>query len=84
MRTIERTVYSLCREIDDLREEVAHWKQLYEAERDENIQSVNARLEEGRKGIANALLFAFSVSDDAEGNLIISKENRKQLAENYQ
>lgn len=82
MKTMDRTFYSLCEEIDDLKETVAYWKGMYETERDENNKQLNERLEQSKKGVANALMFALSVSDDENGNLVISKENRKSLAEN--
>jgi citrate synthase len=82
MKTMDRTFYSLCEEIDDLKEAVAYWKGMYETERDENNKQLNERLEQSKKGVANALMFALSVSDDENGNLVISKENRKSLAEN--
>jgi hypothetical protein len=83
MNTADRTFYSLCGEIDDLKEAVAYWKQMYETERDENTKQLNDRLEESKKGVANALMFALSVSDDENGNMVVSKENRKALAENW-
>ena len=60
----------------------SYWKEMYETERDENNKQLNERLEQSKKGVANALMFALSVSDDENGNLVISKENRKSLAEN--
>ncbi len=83
MNTADRTFYSLCEEIDDLKEAVAYWKQMYETERDENTKQLNDRLEESKKEVANALMFALSVSDDENGNMVVSKENRKALAENW-
>ena len=82
MKTMDRTFYSLCEEIDDLKEQVSYWKQMYEAERDEYNIQLNERLEQSKKGVANALMFALSVSDDENGNLVISKKNRKSLAKN--
>ena len=79
----DRTVFSLCYEIDVLTEEVAFWKQRYENEVQERNVEWKERHEESMKGVANALRFALSVSDDADGNLVISKENRKELAETW-
>jgi hypothetical protein len=83
MKKSERTFYSLCQEIDDLNESVEYWKSLYEAERKINNDRLNENLESAKQGVANALRFALSVSDDENGNLVISKDDRKQLAENW-
>jgi len=83
MKKAERTFYSLCQEIDDLNESVEYWKGLYEAERKTNNDMLNENLESAKKGVTNALRFALSVSDDENGNLVISKDDRKQLAENW-
>lgn len=36
-----------------------------------------------KRGVANALMFAFSAQDDEHGNLVISKEDRAAIAANY-
>ena len=82
INTVDRTFYSLCQEIDDLKEAVNYWKTMYETERNENMKALNERLEQSKKGIADALMFALSVSDNENGDLVISKENRMFLAEN--
>lgn len=82
MKTMDITFYSLCAEIDNLKEAVAYWKEMYETEKAENNKQLKESLEQSKKGVANALMFAFSASDDEKGNLVISKENRKLLAEN--
>ncbi len=79
----DRLVSSLCDQIDDLEAEVEYWKSKYEEEVRESIQTSNERLEQARKGVANALMFALSVRDDENGNLVIPKEERKALAENW-
>lgn len=81
--TFDRTVYSLCLEIDALREEVRHWQEKYEEERSSNIEMTNERIKDSHIGIANALMFAFHVKDDENGNLVINREDRKALAESY-
>lgn len=79
----DRTVQSLCRQIDNLEEEVDYWKSKYEDEiKQQSIQS-KQQLEEAQKGVANALMFALSVRDDENGNLVIPAEERKSLAENW-
>lgn len=83
MKQAEKTFYSLCIEIDNLNEEVEYYKNLYETEKETNNIMHNENLLSAKKGVANALLFALSVSDDADGNLIISKDNRKVLAEKF-
>lgn len=83
MTTVDRTFYSLCDEIDDLKEAVAYWKQRYENEVQERNTEWKERNEQAMQGVANALRFALAVSDDENGNLVISKENRKELAETW-
>lgn len=83
MTTVDRTFYSLCDEIDDLKEAVAYWKQRYENEVQERNAEWKERNEQAMQGVANALRFALAVSDDENGNLVISKENRKELAETW-
>jgi hypothetical protein len=75
-------IYDLCDEIDELKAAVKYWKQKFEEERAENIKATNERLEESKKGIANALLLCLSVKDNPDGSLSISKEDRYMLAEN--
>ena len=83
MKTTEKTFYSLCEEIDYLKEEVEYYKNLYETERADNCKMLNDSIDNAKQGVANALLFALSVTDDENGNLIISKEDRKNLAQNW-
>lgn len=80
MKQVERTIYQLCEEIDYLKAEVVHYKKLYEAERKENSETLDRNLQQAKEGVATALMFALSVSDDENGNLVISKENRETLA----
>lgn len=79
----DRTVQSLCIEIDDLRSERDYWKCKYENEVRERIDETNERFKSVQKDLGNALMFALSVTDDAEGNLVIPKEKRKELAACY-
>lgn len=80
MKTIDRTVNSLCAEIDYWKEQAANWKQMYEDEKNENIKQLNERFEESKRGVANAIMFALAVKDDENGNLVIKNEDRKSLA----
>jgi predicted choloylglycine hydrolase len=81
--SFDRTVRSLCNQIDSLQEEVAYWQEKYEQEVKERITELNERFEQTKMDVGNALMFAFAVKDDANGNLVIAKEDRKALAENY-
>jgi hypothetical protein len=82
-RTIDIKFSDLCDEIDywkartmKAEEDADYWKNEY-------TENLNKNLASAQKGVANALMFALSVRDDENGNLVIDKENRKTLAENY-
>lgn len=81
--TFDRTVFSLCLEIDELKEEVAHWKSEYDKIRKEYAASMNAQLKSSQQAIGNALKFALAVKDDADGNLVITKDKRDELAKDF-
>ncbi len=81
--TFDKTVYSLCLEIDELKEEVRYWQEKYEEERNVNAKMLDENLLQAKQGVANALRFALSVQDDENGNLVISKENRQTLKETW-
>ncbi len=83
MRTIEKTIFDLCDEIDSLKDDVLYWKEMYENERNESNRLLNERMEDTKTGIANALMFALSVKDNPDGSLSINKEDRKMLASRY-
>lgn len=83
MRKSDATFIDLCDEIDELKDAVSYWKQMYENERDASIKQMNERFEETKKGVGQALMFALSVRDNEDGSLSISKEDRKQLAKNF-
>lgn len=81
--TFDKTVSRLCARIDNLEDEVEYWKTKYEDEiRQQSIES-KQRMEEAQRSVANALMFALSVRDDENGNLVIGKEERKELAANW-
>ena len=84
MKTIDKLVYSLCEEIDSLKEEVKYWKNKAEEERDNNTRMIKDNLKSAERDVANALLFTLSVNDDPNGNLVISKESRKMLSKTWQ
>ncbi len=79
--TFDRAIFSLCSEIDELKNEVNFWREKYKEENKNYCELLNSNLETSKKGLANALLFAISCSDDENGNLVIKKEDRKTLAE---
>ena len=80
MRTIEINTYQLCNQIDNLKEEVLYWRKMYEDEKQFNNQMLSENLATAKAGVANALMFALSIKDDENGNLIINKEDRGKLA----
>lgn len=81
MKRIEILIHDLTDEIDDWKAEAQHWKQKYIEEMDNNTRMVNERLADSERGVANMLMFALAVTDNPDGSLNISKENRKQLSE---
>jgi molecular chaperone GrpE (heat shock protein) len=83
MKTIDLKLAELCDEIDFWKAEAKHYKERFENLRNEMIKDSRERLEESQKGIANALMFALSVKDDGDGNLVVSKDDRKKLAKNW-
>lgn len=83
MKTVDVKFYELCDEIDYWKErtkvaedDAKYWK-------DEYSKHLNESLVSAQKGMANALMFALSVRDDENGNLVIDKDARKELAESY-
>lgn len=77
---IDIVVSELCNEIDYWKERAHYFESLYKEERDDSIRQTNERLEEAKKGVGMALMFALSCSDGPNGELVINKENRKDLA----
>jgi len=75
-------ISDLCDEIDELKQSAAYWKKQYEDERNARNIEMNERLEESKKGVANALMLCLAVKDNPDGSLSIGKEDRKQLANN--
>jgi hypothetical protein len=82
MKTAERTFYSLCDEIDQWKAEANYWKEMYEEERAANIRASNEHLAFVEKGVGQALMFALHVKD-VDGNLVIEKEDREVLANQF-
>ena len=83
MRTADIKFLQLCNEIDQWKDEANYWKEKYEELQKEYSEHINQSLVSAQKGVANALMFALSVKDDENGNLIIDKESRKELAETW-
>ena len=81
--TFDRPFSSFCWEIDELKAEVSYWREKYEALSVKNAGELQERLEDVQRSLDNALVFALSVRDDGNGNLVIEKEDRKLLAETY-
>ena len=83
MKTAEIKFLDLCDEIDYWKERASeaeananYWKNEYSKHLNESIIST-------KKDVANALMFALAVRDDENGNLIIDKESRTELAKNF-
>ena len=83
MKKIEESIYDLCNEVDYWRGEAKYWQEKYEKEVKDFNSHVNEQLEISKKGVANALMFALSVTEDGDGNLIIPSENRSSLADSF-
>lgn len=81
--TFDRTVYSLCSEIDELKEEVKYWREKYEEEKNANFKMIDDNMKHAQQGLAFATRLAMYAHDDEDGNLVISKENRLLLTETW-
>lgn len=79
----EALVTELCEEIDQLMQDRNYYKKLYEEEKKLRNEEFNRSFEDAKKGIANALQFALSIKDAEDGSLVISKEDRNELAQLY-
>jgi len=83
MKTSDIKFQELCDEIDywkertkKAEENAEYWKNEYSIFlKESNISA--------KKNVATALLFALSAEDDKDGNLIIKKGNRKELANRF-
>lgn len=81
--TFTATVRDLCEQVDAWKSQAAYWKEQFEQERKERTALLNENLESAKKGVGQALLFALSVREDGNGNLVIPKENRGTLANSH-
>lgn len=80
---IESLTSSLCDEVDYWKAEAEYWKEQYESERKRYDELLSDNMLTAQRGVAQALMFALSVKDDENGNLVILKEDRKELAEQF-
>lgn len=83
MKTINIEFNRLCDEIDYWKDRADHFEKMYKEELLRETIRVKEQLLEAKKGVANALMITLCAKDDENGNLIIEKEDRKALAENY-
>ena len=82
-KTIDLKISELCNEIDDWKQEAEYWKNKFKKLEKDYCKQSDEDLKSAQKGVANALMFALHVEDDADGNLKINKENRKIMAEPF-
>lgn len=73
-------VSQLCREIDHLQESVEYWRNKYEEEKKLYDNMLSQNLADAQKGLGQALMFALSVKDSENGDLVIPAENRELFA----
>ncbi len=81
--SFDRTIRSLCNEIDYLSEENNYLKEQIDLLKKEMQENFQREWKTTQEGLANALRFAMAAEDDADGNLVIPKEKRSSLAKNY-
>lgn len=81
--TADLKFYALCEEIDywkgiakEAQKDAEYWKSEYS-------KHLNDSLVSAQKGVVDALMFALSVTDDENGNLVIPKEKREELAKRH-
>ena len=82
-RTIDIKFHELCEEIDYWKNQANYYKDLYEKEVTQRSIESKERLLQTQKDVANALRLALYATDDKDGNLVIDKESRKELAKNW-
>lgn len=83
MNTFDRTVKSLCNEIDELKCEVEYWQSLYEQEKADNIRKDKENMDRLNADLGRTIALAFSFKDSEIGDLVIPAEKRKDLAQLY-
>ena len=82
-KTADIKFLELCGEIDYWKERTIKAEKNIEYWKDKYSKHINDRIKSAEKGVADAIVFALSVTDDMDGNLIINKENRKILEERF-
>lgn len=83
MKTANKLFLELCEEIDHYKSEAEYWEQKYRDLLSEYTEYTQNHFEQTQKDVGNALMFALSASEGPNGELLIDKEARKQLAENW-
>ena len=83
MKTVDYKFHELCQEIDYWKDQADYYKAKYEEEIQRSVKETNRQLEESKRNVANALMFALTVKDNEDGSLSISPEDRKRLAKNF-
>jgi len=81
MENNEKTIESIYKEIDDLKEKIKDYKEMYETVKAINNQILSDSLVSTQKGTPTNVMFFMTVSEDENGNLVFKKENRKLLVE---
>ena len=66
--SFDRTIKSLCSQVDRLEEEVDYWKNCYEEQLKATDLLMKESLLNAQKGVAEALRFALASTDDENGN----------------
>lgn len=72
----DRTVLSLCNEVDNLTAEVEYWHSKYDELQREYSEYLNQSLISARRDVGNMLTFALVAREGADGSLIIDRESR--------
>jgi hypothetical protein len=83
MKTFDIKFSELCDEIDYYKFEAERWKAKYEELKNETTKKTSDDLTRAQRDVGNALMFAFHVKDDENGNLVINKEDRKELTKRF-
>ena len=81
--TTELSFLDLCSRVDYWKTRANHFEELYNEERQENVTNLNNSIESAKKGVANALLFSLSATDNPDGSMTIDKDSRTVLAKSY-
>jgi hypothetical protein len=83
MRTIDIKFSELCDEIDYWKSVAHDAEKKYNELRKEYSKLTYDNLISSQKGVADALMLALSIRDDENGNIIIDKKSRKNIADRF-